>query len=163
MERLHVSRSRLAQVDERNHYAQYTSDKPSGFWWGVGRAWLDWCESEDFRIGGHIHELDIDDAKILRISSVEELDRFTSTYDAPSIAAFPSIRGIRWHRVAQHYDGIEIAPYLWERRLSEHTRWYYGWDCASGVTWRPQSVVRAVRYVGEWVRHAGAERQGVGA
>jgi len=35
--------------------------------------------------------------------------------------------------VSKEYDGIEIAPYQWDARLS--LIWYYGWDVASGCIW----------------------------
>lgn len=33
---------------------------------------------------------------------------------------------IDWPQVAQHYDGIIIAPYCWEMRLDREAGWYYG-------------------------------------
>lgn len=57
-------------------------------------------------------------------------------------------RGLRFHdymnygKVAEKYGGIEITPYLWEKRLN--SMWYYGWDCASGCVW-DRSAVTGIR------------------
>ena len=155
MERLHVSRSRLASVENHVGYdTQDVSDKPNGFWWSVDRSWLDWCESNDFRIGGHVHALEIDETRILRISSVDDFDEFANRFDAPFSSQFSFLRGICWNHVASHYDGVEIAPYLWDRRHHDSSFWYGTWDCASGVTWRPDRVIKSIRYVEEWKQTA---------
>lgn len=40
-----------------------------------------------------------------------------------------------WLKVKQKYQGIIIAPYQWKCRMAQETKWYYGWDCASGCIW----------------------------
>lgn len=55
---------------------------------------------------------------------------------------------IAWEKVeADGFYGIEINPYLWQRRL-DGGMWYYGWDCASGVVWNEKAIldVRLVAY-----------------
>jgi hypothetical protein len=47
---------------------------------------------------------------------------------------------IDWYRVAEQYDGIIITPYIYERRLTEYTTWYYSWDCASGCIWNGKAI-----------------------
>jgi len=49
---------------------------------------------------------------------------------------------INWPAVAEKYDGIIIAPYIWQRRLSDNPDhfWYYGWDCASGCIWNTEVI-----------------------
>lgn len=46
---------------------------------------------------------------------------------------------INWPMVADRYQGIVIAPYLWSRRM-DGGLWYYGWDCASGCIWDAAAV-----------------------
>ena len=41
---------------------------------------------------------------------------------------------------AEGWAGIEIAPYIWARRLDGPARWYYGWDAASGCIWDPTAA-----------------------
>lgn len=149
--RLHVSRSdKLARViDKREYRNQRVSDKPVGFWWGVGNAWMKWCETEQWRVGGHVYMLDIDDTRLCRISGYKKFDAFHERFRAPLYSSGGQYY-INWPAVAEEWDGIEIAPYLWQRRLGHETRWYYGWDCASGVTWRPRKVIRGIEYVKEW-------------
>lgn len=48
-------------------------------------------------------------------------------------------------RVAELF---EIAPYQWERRLAREFMWYYGWDLASGVIWRPKNAL--VAFIGKY-------------
>lgn len=42
---------------------------------------------------------------------------------------------VRWDRVAEHFQGIIIAPHCWTSRIAVETEWYYSWDCASGCVW----------------------------
>ena len=45
---------------------------------------------------------------------------------------------IDYKRVGAAYAGIEISPYLYERRYdSMH---YYGWDVASGCIWNEIAI-----------------------
>lgn len=47
---------------------------------------------------------------------------------------------IDWRRVAESYQGIVIAPYVWARRHHLASGWYYAWDCASGCIWDSAAV-----------------------
>jgi hypothetical protein len=47
---------------------------------------------------------------------------------------------IDWSKVAAKHQGIIIAPYCYARRLTYHTAWYYGWDCASGCIWDLKAI-----------------------
>lgn len=47
-------------------------------------------------------------------------------------------QAIDWQKVSRQYDGIIIAPYQWEHRLSSD--WYYPWDCASGCIWNGKAI-----------------------
>lgn len=52
----------------------------------------------------------------------------------------PFVIWLDWAAIGKLYDGIIIAPYLWERRLNGGAMWYYGWDCASGCIWNPRAI-----------------------
>jgi hypothetical protein len=153
-DRIHVChRGTLSLPLTARRYSQQIDTKPQGFWWGVGTSWMEWCEAEEFGItmGCHVYRLQCDIPKCLRISTVEEMDSFDEIYRAtlPGMETF-SPRYIDWRQVAAQWDGIEIAPYLWDRRLGPKCGWYYGWDCASGVTWKPKSVIRTLAHIGNW-------------
>jgi len=114
------------------------SDKPCGLWVSVeggSDGWSDWCLIESFYLNclmlAHAVQLR-DDANILMVKSESELDSFTEAFIVDGMAWH---RGINWGDVAARYSGIIISPYLWKRRLTDHTFWYYGWDCASGCIW----------------------------
>lgn len=124
--------------------------KPRGLWVSVegnGDGWSDWCRDEQFGGEGLAFEHEVvlaEDAHLLWLSTAEHLDAFTVEYGTPMYPAEPTIRhrGIDWPGVAKVYQGIVIAPYLWERRLDPDTFWYYGWDCASGCIWDLTAIAR---------------------
>lgn len=127
--------------------------KPYGLWLSVDGEddWPDWCRAEGFGLERlkqrHVIEI-TNPARIKMISTVEALDDFHSRYAVARSPAMETRYGreyVDWREVAGHYGGIIITPYLWERRLSgPGSRWYYGWDCASGCVW-DVSTVRHVR------------------
>jgi hypothetical protein len=123
--------------DQEDHRGGY--GKPRGFWLSVdGEAdWKEWCESNEWRLDGLAHRVAFTvspDADVRVITSVEELREFHDEYSRDSL--HPALhRMIDWAAVAERYDGIIIAPYLWSIRLDHHLFWYYGWDCASGCFW----------------------------
>jgi hypothetical protein len=148
---------------------QRPGPKPAGFWLSDERGgfgWKQWCRSEDFRPRQLAYEYYVKltgKERILYVRSVEQLDAFTKKYRADSDAnrfsvkfdadyraehpetsmfrSGPTIYDIDWPRVkADGWQGIIITPYRWERRLTGHTMWYYGWDCASGCIWDPAAI-----------------------
>ena len=74
------------------------------------------------------------------------MDKFHNQYCVSG--RFKYIEGINWVEVSEMYDGVEISPYQWKRRLAINFMWYYGWDCASGVIWRPKNTI--VKYIGKY-------------
>lgn len=125
-------------------------DKPRGLWVSAegDNDWPSWCRSQDFRVDGLSHPTQIllkPDAKVLRINGSAELIRFHEAYSTVAPWAkkmqtpdFSRRYAVRWLDLAQEYQGIIIAPYVWEQRLE--MPWYYGWDCASGCIWDAQAV-----------------------
>ena len=117
--------------------------KPKGLWYGINDSWIDWCASKEMDwVYDHIHEVILDESKILKITNLDEFDDFEKEYgDVNPILA--GMKTIRFDKVAEKYSGIEITPYLYERRLS--SMWYYGWDCASGCVWA-QDAIKEIRH-----------------
>jgi hypothetical protein len=133
------------KVDSINLYPveQIKNYKPKGFWYEVDNDWQRWTDEEDFHCGEYVFKVELNDCNILLIDTLPKLDEFHSQF---YIGDRLSLRGIDWAAVAKKYDGVEIAPYQWERRLALDFMWYYGWDCASGVIWEPKNA--KVEYIG---------------
>lgn len=148
MNRTHVSKNVGPIAVEGRDQPPTPGMKPKGFWYEVGADWRRWCRSEmpHWLAGRHLHRVTLGDERILRITSESELDDFDRQYRVTehlpgfSESYGPMNLGIAWAAVADEHDGIEIAPYLWTRRLDGPT-WYYSWDCASGVIWQPRGVM----------------------
>jgi hypothetical protein len=121
--------------------------KPVGFWYEVDGDWRRWATSEmPHWIEGHwLHVVELAEERLLTIQSAAQLDDFDREFRHREFVSGyserygPMHKGIRWSAVAERWGGIEIAPYLWERRLGGPSS-YYGWDCASGVIWRPRGA-----------------------
>lgn len=137
--------------------------KPKGLWVSVRGEddWPSWCRSEQFRP----EYLEIcslvtlkPDANVLVIKGPRQLkafnDRWAEKDDISKLPTWPfpdSKRNsaIPWYKVAEKYDGIVIAPYVWQWRLKPPvSNWYYGWDCASGCIWNARTAIESVQPVG---------------
>ena len=146
LERVHWSDKRIKKLHDNRKGQEADDFKPNGLWYSVEPedGWAAWCKAEDFRDTDSqvAHVLRVDASKILVIDSVSIFDDFDKEYQPP-----PGSRiryGMDWKRLAERYDGIEIAPYQWSKRLGVDNCWYYGWDCASGCIWRPTTCVEIV-------------------
>jgi hypothetical protein len=117
--------------------------KPCGFWLSVDGnedGWRDWCLGESFGLEHltHVHDVELaPDAEVLRLHGPAGIDAFTREYHEPSDRFYGRIN---WSRVAERWQGIIIAPYVWSRRLHDGAKWYYSWDCASGCIWDARAV-----------------------
>ncbi|WP_280320161.1 hypothetical protein [Nocardia wallacei] len=124
--------------------------KPVGFWVSVQGEddWPSWCRDNEYSVNALsvAHEVRLSGSAAIRlITSVAEIDEF---HDEFAEATDFDLRcgygrdhwGIGWDRVIRRYDGIIIAPYLWERRLGTKCGWYYTWDCASGCIWNLDAI-----------------------
>lgn len=114
--------------------------KPYGFWVSVDGEddWLSWCTSETDWIDTSTLRYRIaltDDASILKMPDDLSLEDFQDSF---GVGTKFRDKAIDWHRVAELYDGIIIAPYQWQHRLS--MSWYHPWDCASGVIWLSKAI-----------------------
>ena len=138
--------------------------KPRGLWLSVDNDWRRWCEGdgmEDWVRGPEYGFEFIDAGRVLMLTTAQDIDRFTDAF----VNRHPEDDGMRrwyeqreitrnsgnyidqyrlnWGVLASEFAGILIAPYIWERRLSPHTSWYYPWDAASACIW-DLSVLRCV-------------------
>lgn len=134
--------------------------KPHGVWISIedfgeeDSNWKSWCIAEGFNLEGLKYKYSIsirEGARILYMSTIEELDAFSLKYAGNDPSEFkrysahidqrPYIYIIDWQSVMSEYDGIMIAPYRWDcRLLNPTTAWYYGWDCSSGCIWNMQAI-----------------------
>lgn len=89
---------------------------------------------DDIRALTHVHDVTLTEgANILRLQNATDIDKFTATY------ANGYCR-IDWHDIAAQYQGIIIAPFIYQRQRAKHTPWYYSWDCASGCIWDATAI-----------------------
>lgn len=137
--------------------------KPEGLWVSVRGEddWPSWCRSEGFRLKmlATCNRIVLTETANLKIVSGEsQLRAFDEEYGVYWSYGGPDQyrpsgyhnRRIDWLRLANEYDGLIIAPYVWSCRLGEgdhqHARisdWYYGWDCASGCIWNGTNAIAA--------------------
>lgn len=109
--------------------------KPKGLWVSVedGEGWLDWCKSNEYRLDAlkYVYKISLyRNSKILLLSTIDQLNDFTSTFEYSQNGLLPRID---WERVYKIYQGIIISPY--HQDFGYQKIWYYGWDCSSGCIW----------------------------
>lgn len=140
------------QPDQQPYEEMRAFRKPRGLWYGINQSWVEWCSTEEPGwVHDHLHEVILDHSKILRVTNIKQFNAFEKEFGMidpmikmleekmPSFGGFSFGReSIDWHKVAEQYSGLEITPYLWEKRLT--SMWYYGWDCASGCVWNANAV-----------------------
>lgn len=118
--------------------------KPKGFWYACGTEWIDWVRREmpswQSQLANLYQVVLSPKAKMLYIRNVAEFDAFDRKYRVPRKPT--GWMYIDWVRVANDYDGIEIYPYLWQRRTG--VNWYYTWDVASGCIWNTEIIADLV-------------------
>lgn len=119
--------------------------KPCGLWVSVEgeQDWKEWCEAEQFGCLDCATQVILKpEARILWLRGTVGLDKFHEEYSFEQYRSGTYTRmAIRWPSVAEKFQGIIIAPYVWSRRLNGPvSNWYYGWDCASGCIWDAEAV-----------------------
>src|SRR5208337_1794164 len=125
-------------------------EKPQGFWLSVDgeNDWASWCESENFGRGSIRHNIVLaNKANILYCRNSLNLDCLNERYGIELNDYSFTCYAIDWARIASEYQGIVIAPYVWQRRLHTGYSWYYSWDCASGCIWDASAVKRIDRII----------------
>src|ERR1700731_546804 len=50
------------------------------------------------------------------------------------------VMSIDWPTLSKRYDGVLIAPFVYECSRNHRAGWYYAWDCASGCVWHPRAI-----------------------
>ena len=143
MQLVHYSRSLVSEVTTPQTNKRASIGKPQGFWLSVDGnddGWRDWCLGEEWGLDRLtlVHDVTLSDkADVLRIAGPGGIDAFTAEYREPSDRFYGEID---WRRVAERWQGIIIAPYVWSRRLHDNAGWYYSWDCASGCIWDAAAI-----------------------
>lgn len=117
--------------------------KPIGLWYSINLEWIKWCKSEmpDW-IHKHNIEIDIDEGKILVISTPKQLAYFIEKYER-SVSYSDFLKEVNWEKVTKQYSGIEIRNYeqlKWMRDRDHNTiksfsAWFSSWDVSSGCIW----------------------------
>jgi hypothetical protein len=119
--------------------------KPPGLWVSVETGnkdgWRDWCLGEKFeleRLACATRVTLKPKANILRIKDRAGVRFVTENYRKAN--ARSEYDWIDWAKLMLDYQGVVIAPYIWECRLEMWCSWYYTWDCASGCIWDADAV-----------------------
>lgn len=152
-----ITRDALVSRDQEAPHELSSFSKPRGFWItdDSEHCWASWCRVQSFNLFSleRVHEVELDESRILFARDALDLDAFTERYGclARSYPAIGSGPAIDWNRVASEFAGIIITPYVWSRRME--LNWYYGWDCASGCIW-DVSAVLGVREVEVFAKDA---------
>lgn len=141
LRRLHLTN---VKIDKFKKTEQIIDHKPKGLWYGINDSWINWCKSEmPGWLCPYIYEIVLNKRYIKVITTVEQLEEFETEYcefPKPIIGLTPlsNPHNIDYKRLSAAYAGIEIAPYLYQKRLS--SMHYYGWDCASGCIWNEVAI-----------------------
>lgn len=148
MDRIHMLRTngKLTKLDLcKRTYLQRASSKPTGFWYGIDNAWIDWCESEMPEwVTPHRYKLDIDMSKVLVVDTIEKM-RDMNKHVVNTDEYFHKFNyDIDWtYFDKKGYKGIEIPRYMHELRMNHDFFWYYSWDVASGCIW-DTSIIKSI-------------------
>ena len=141
---LHFSIKPLVSVHSVNQNPDDIQMKPDGLWVSAGHgedSWPSWCRSERFGLERFTHVTEIvlgEDARILYLEGHDAITGFDAVFgETPSWCYWRTY--ISWYRVAERYQGIVIAPYIWSQRMGD-CFWYYTWDCASGCIWDASAI-----------------------
>lgn len=143
MRLIHYSKEPITEVYSSGENFVSYNFKPRGLWVSVEGEddWPSWCKSEGFGLERFICATEVilsKNASIKYLRNEKDIDSFSKKYGIKSEIT-PLILAIDWEKLRPKYQGIIIAPYVWQRRLS-NARWYYSWDCASGVIWDKEAV-----------------------
>lgn len=146
--RFHLSNSRELKLELPQGLSKISGSKPAGFWYDVNLDWLRWLDNEGYLNPGdkdwlrpYLHEVWVAESRLLKLGSAPDLDDFSRVFEAEH-SALAYHKEIAWDKVRARHGGLEVSPYLWSRRLTPHTFWYYCWDCASGVVWEPSAILK---------------------
>ncbi len=121
--------------------------KPTGLWLSCNNEWKEFVDNsgmkelELFDIN-YEYEVEIDDSKLLKINTYEDLMEFINKYKINKEIIFD------WTEVKKDYDGIIFNNYrnIKYKLLSDKNMilWYYAIDINCACIWRPTKVVKKV-------------------
>lgn len=144
MRLIHYSDKPLTKVRSIKHDEQRCGAyKTPGLWVSVegDHDWVAWCKGKQWGLGRLLCATEVvlaDDANVRHLASADDIDEFSLQFHDSRRPIYH--RGLNWAAIRERWRGLIIAPYCWERRMADHTSWYYGWDCASGVIWDAKAV-----------------------
>lgn len=156
--RIHHSRggTRSDGKPQVSGFSQKIGNKPEGLWYecqdGSSSSWKEFCE---FGLTGGASRYDssynvvLNDYEILFIPDEHHFEKFYEMYSVNHPIDPDGSKGfdkqIDWPKVAKHYAGIEICPYLSSKRHDDDSNWYYPWDVASGCVWSPSGIKELIQ------------------
>ena len=158
--RVHHSRegSRSGSKPQVSGFSQKPGYKPEGLWYecqdGSSESWREFCEFSlsggDTRYDSSYNVILKDEGyHILHITNDKQIERFNKMYAVNHPRDPDGYKGldkvIDWPKVAEHYAGIEICPYLSSKRNDDDFFWYYGWDVASGCIWDSLGIEELIK------------------
>lgn len=158
--RIHHSRTgtRVDAEPQVSGFSQKIGPKPNGLWYecqdGSSETWKEFCTvgiTDGYGKYDSTYNVILKDSgyHILHITDDRHFEKFHKMYSVNHPADPDGTKGfdkmIDWPRVAEDYAGIEICPYLSDKRNDDDAFWYYGWDVASGCIWNPQGVEELIR------------------
>ena len=152
--RNNISKNKNIKIE--NNYTQTSGFKPNGIWYSYYSSWYKWIVQEELynRLYKYIHHIKInnnslttinkkDYNKIVVINTIKDFDIFYKKYKIK----IDKYNCINWILVSKDYGGIEITPYLLERRKID---WYNTFDVASGCIWN-NKIIKEIKLVYEKV------------
>lgn len=135
--------------------------KPRGFWYSCYNDWYNWVSGEMPEwLYKYIHKININSKvltdienknkdKILVINNLKDFDIFNKRYghldkNENNNNIFSNNMKwknylVNWDKVSKDYGGIEICPYLTQRK---HYLWYNTFDVASGCIWNTKAIIK---------------------
>ena len=140
-----------------SNFTQKIGNKPNGLWYecqdGSSQNWKDFCDTGGLSGGSKKYDRSynvvLNDYNILFIPDEHYFEKFYKMYSVNHPADPDGSKGfdkvIDWPKVANHYAGIEICPYLDSKRHDDDSFWYYGWDVASGCIWGDEGIKELTR------------------
>ena len=157
--RIHHSRkgSRSGDEPQMSGFTQEIGTKPNGLWYecqdGSSETWKEFCTiglSKGYQYDSTYNVVLKDDGYyILHITDERHFEKFYEMYSVNHPADQDGSKGfdkmIDWPKVAEHYAGIEICPYLSKKRHDDDSFWYYGWDVASGCVWDSSGIKELIK------------------
>lgn len=134
--------------------------KPSGFWYSCYNDRYNWTQIEGMFQHKYIHKININSKvltdienknkdKILVIDNINDFDIFNRRYghlDKNDHNMKWKNYLVTWDKVSKDYGGIEICPYLTQRK---HYLWYNTFDVASGCIWNTKTIINSSELIYE--------------